>query len=360
MSELMQTRRAPQYLKRQLLATASALTLMGFVNGAQAFDDATSDHPLVWLELGGQFDHEIDPTQTWIPPNVPPPLVQPTFQPFGRMPGVGYDWDSKISIQPGDAGWTFSAAIQFGKAKHGPKSTHDQDNPTGLNLFSLPAPPTYAFTDSHSRADTSHLIVDFKAGKDLGLGLFGGRGSSSINFGIRMAQFMENASGIMTAQAFAHYKYNAGVDHNADIHAARSFSGVGPSIDWNASLPLTGSLGSGIAFDWGANAAVLFGRQKANISLHTEVLQYASIASSVPPNLLTHMTSAPSRGKQVIVPNIGGFASLSYRAGDRAKFALGYRADIFFGAIDGGIAARKPENVGFYGPFASVSIGIGG
>jgi len=80
----------------------------------------------------------------------------------------------------------------------------------------------------------------------------------------------------------------------------------------------------------------------------------------VPPNLLTHMTSAPSRGKQVIVPNIGGFASLSYRAGDRAKFALGYRADIFFGAIDGGIAARKPENVGFYGPFASVSIGIGG
>ena len=39
---------------------------------------------------------------------------------------------------------------------------------------------------------------------------------------------------------------------------------------------------------------------------------------------------------------------------------LGYRADVFFGAMDGGIETRKSENVGFYGPFASVSVGIGG
>ena len=360
MSELTQTCRAPQYLKRQLLATASALTLMGFMNGAQASDDTASDHPLVWLELGGQFDRENDPTQTWTPPNIPPPLTQPTFEPFGRMPGVGYDWDGKVAIAPDDSGWTFSAAIQFGKAKRGPKSTHDQANPTGFNGYSQPIPATYAFTNSHSLSDTSHLIVDFQAGKDLGLGLLGGHGGSSINFGIRMAQFREGARGTMTAQASALHKYNAGVDHNADMHAARSFSGVGPSIDWKTSLPLTGSLANGIALDWGANASMLFGRQKADVSLHTEVLQYAAFASSVPPALLKHSTSAPSRRKQVIVPNIGGFAGLSYRMGGRGKIALGYRADMFFGAIDGGIATRKSENVGFYGPFASVSIGIGG
>lgn len=42
------------------------------------------------------------------------------------------------------------------------------------------------------------------------------------------------------------------------------------------------------------------------------------------------------------------------------KLSLGYRADFFFGAIDGGIDARKSETVGFYGPFASIGIGLGG
>jgi hypothetical protein len=42
-----------------------------------------------------------------------------------------------------------------------------------------------------------------------------------------------------------------------------------------------------------------------------------------------------------------------------AKVSLGYRADMFFGAIDGGIDTRKNENRGFYGPFASISIGLG-
>jgi hypothetical protein len=37
-----------------------------------------------------------------------------------------------------------------------------------------------------------------------------------------------------------------------------------------------------------------------------------------------------------------------------------YRADFFFGAMDGGIDTAKKENVGFYGPFATISIGLGG
>ena len=59
----------------------------------------------------------------------------------------------------------------------------------------------------------------------------------------------------------------------------------------------------------------------------------------------------------VIVPNVGGFAGLSFRYAD-AKVSFGYRADFFFGAIDGGIDARKSETLGFYGPFATISIGL--
>jgi hypothetical protein len=61
----------------------------------------------------------------------------------------------------------------------------------------------------------------------------------------------------------------------------------------------------------------------------------------------------------VTVPNLGGFAGFSWQTSN-AKVALGYRADFFFGAMDGGLDARKAETIGFYGPFASVSVGLGG
>jgi hypothetical protein len=61
----------------------------------------------------------------------------------------------------------------------------------------------------------------------------------------------------------------------------------------------------------------------------------------------------------VIVPNIGGFAGLSVRF-PNAKVSLGYRADAFFGAMDGGIDVRKTYDRDFYGPFATISIGLGG
>jgi|HubBroStandDraft_2_1064218.scaffolds.fasta_scaffold44336_3 hypothetical protein len=42
------------------------------------------------------------------------------------------------------------------------------------------------------------------------------------------------------------------------------------------------------------------------------------------------------------------------------KVSAGYRADFFFGAMDGGLDTAKKENVGFYGPFATISVGLGG
>jgi hypothetical protein len=65
------------------------------------------------------------------------------------------------------------------------------------------------------------------------------------------------------------------------------------------------------------------------------------------------------RSRSVIVPNVGGFAGLSYRYSN-AKLSLGYRADFFFGAMDGGIDTRKTYDRNFYGPFATISVGLGG
>jgi hypothetical protein len=56
---------------------------------------------------------------------------------------------------------------------------------------------------------------------------------------------------------------------------------------------------------------------------------------------------------------VGGFAGVSFRY-SRAKLSLGYRADFFFGAMDGGIDTRATYDRNFYGPFATISIGLGG
>jgi hypothetical protein len=104
----------------------------------------------------------------------------------------------------------------------------------------------------------------------------------------------------------------------------------------------------GISLDWGVNGAVLFGRQSVHGYRQTNE-----------PTIVYYTSHPLNRSKQVIVPNLRGFAGLSWRYPD-AKISMGYRADMFFGAMDGGIDAAHRENVGFYGLFASVSIGLGG
>ena len=42
-----------------------------------------------------------------------------------------------------------------------------------------------------------------------------------------------------------------------------------------------------------------------------------------------------------------------------AKVSIGYRGDFFFGAMDTGVDTHKTGTTGFYGPFASISFGLG-
>lgn len=191
---------------------------------------------------------------------------------------------------------------------------------------------TYAFTDLHKVEETKHDIVDFQAGKDVGVELFGSHDRSTVNFGVRIAQFYEKSDGRMTAQASKPFKYPVyyyyGTKNiNANIQAQRSFSGIGPSISWNGSTPLSSTLDEGLAFDWGANAAILFGRQKVKVDAHNETDEV--IAKAYTPvihlisTVLTNSSLNAKRSRTVIVPNVGAFAGVSYRVGGRGKIALG-------------------------------------
>jgi hypothetical protein len=73
----------------------------------------------------------------------------------------------------------------------------------------------------------------------------------------------------------------------------------------------------------------------------------------------THPAEPSLRTRSVTVPNLGAFAGLSF-VYTNAKISFGYRADVFFGAMDEGVDARHSKDAGFYGPFAKISVGLGG
>jgi iron complex outermembrane recepter protein len=226
------------------------------------------------------------------------------------------------------------------------------------------------FSNTLSHHRERNTVLDFSAGKDVGLGLFGSQASSVLKAGVRFAQFTSKSAFDLRARPDLSIKYftygplRFVADRNfhtyyATGHASRSFRGVGPALSWNGSAPLVGDAQHGeIVFDWGVNASVLFGKQKARVR-HQESGHYKAPGGS-----LLYTTVYPAspvsrtNARSVSVPNVGGMAGISFRRGD-AKISFGYRADFFFDAVDGGIDTRKSTTLGFNGPFASISVGLG-
>jgi hypothetical protein len=98
-------------------------------------------------------------------------------------------------------------------------------------------------------------------------------------------------------------------------------------------------------------------RQKAN-NTHNSTIRYFR-GGGAGQTLYVQPPVTHSRSHMVTIPNIGGFAGLSYRF-PNAKISAGYRADFFFGAKDSGLETRSTTDVGFHGPYATISIGLGG
>src|SRR5215475_10819100 len=228
--------------RRRLLGTASATVLLGSIVIVQQAQAAERDHSMVWIELGGAFDQMSSESDRWLPPNLTPPLTNPPPGPFGGMPTVGYDGELSVNFAPAESDWTFSVGIRYGRARSKPRHSHDQSyNVTGYitSFGSKKGSPKYIltnydFTDASRQSLATHLILDFQAGKDVGLGMFGG--SSVIKVGVRMAQLNESAEGHFTGFVSAPAKYSPGeVAHVGSFAADHHFNGVGPSISWDTS-----------------------------------------------------------------------------------------------------------------------------
>ena len=390
MSELINTQKNHSDFRWQLLASVSALVLIGALRAPQANAASGDDKPSVWLELGGQLERVDGGNNPYLPAFT---TVSPTPVPFGPVspaqsqtaPRYSYGGEGKLTFTPDDSNWVFSAGIRYGRS-NGKKHIHQQSAKTQSVVnpkyqFSptvYPTPTIIAtaprFFDSKVTHNESHFVLDFMAGKDVGLGMFGRGGTSTFSAGLRYAQFTYRRHVEMIARPDPEiYEYHLGyfslpvTRHNDFFGKAddrSSFQGIGPSLAWNASAQIAGHEDQAVTVDWGVNGALLFGRQKAR-GTHEETHNYyqAKYYQTVPPyglQQISHHGPLPhDRHKSVIVPNLGGFAGLSYRYRD-AKVSFGYRADFFFGAMDVGIDAARKVDRDFHGPFAKISIGLGG
>jgi hypothetical protein len=359
-------------IRRSLLASVSAIALISGSGVASAED---IDRPTVWIDLGAQFERLRTEQETYLPPFMAPAPSFVTISPAAAQnpPLTSFGGELKIAFQPKESDWIFSAAMRFGRVSAG-KHEHQQTLVKG-KLIGLD-PPKYItgvdrFADAQGLRNGGHVIADFSAGKDVGLGMFGNAGVSVVNAGIRFAQFTEKSSANLGAlPSEFRYVYNNFFHVSvprayprvfyAIEHSIRSFSGVGPSLSWNASADILGNELAEVSVDWGANAAILFGRQK--VAGHDERrLQTHFLSQTVNGQVVTNydLTSNFARRKFVSVPNVGGFAGVSLKF-PNAKVSLGYRADFFFNVMDVGMDTRKESGQGFFGPFATVSWGVGG
>ncbi len=286
----------------------------------------------------------------------------------------GFGGEGKVSFQPEGTDWVFSAAVRYGRSSRN-QHLHQQTT-TGFvqktvkyskyHKFSTRA--VSRFDDATTKARESHAVLDFRAGKDVGLGIF--HAESTVSFGVRFAQFQSRLNSNFKSFPDPHYSTqfafnDPGAHHHsyaATAELARNFRGIGPSVSWEGDATVIGRRDAGhITVDWGIDASLLFGRQTIRGSHQTSARYFHGSPFALPPPPTSHylLSADVDRSHSVIVPNAGGFAGLSVRY-PSAKISLGYRADFFFGAMDGGVDSRKSVTPGFYGPFATVSIGLGG
>lgn len=372
------TNMARNNYRRKLLTTVSAVALMTTVYSAGNADAAGSDadrSPL-WIELGWHFEDMHGLGDAFAPPFesvirdngfTSPALAESVL-------AYSYGGDGKITFQPDGSDWVFSASVRFGRA-HGRKKTHEQHYlppyqfTSGILVTRTLLTPEYA--DTRASNSESHVILDFQAGKEVGLGMLGSGNESELALGVRVVDLHSTEASTLHALphitikpfTYAPYIYNAPAkyfnNYNVSFQGDRRFKGVGPSIAWSGSTAIAGEPDSGeLTLDWGANAAVLFGKQKTSSHHETKTHYFDQKYYFNYGKLNSHQTASDhARERFVIAPNVGGSLGISYRIQD-FKVSLGYRGDFFFNAIDGGVDTRKSITRGFQGPYASISFGM--
>ena len=292
------------------------------------------------------------------------------------------DWgdtrDVKLTYKPWE-GWSISAAYRFGK-------TNGSARLAGYEFVPGGSVPSYGGRLLYNTSDPNHWIasvsdqerydiVDFKVGKDLGIGTLGDGGTSMFSVGLRYADFRSasqvSMDGIPDRYSPERWsttgKYNLPTRHweqyGYNLDSDRGFEGYGPTLSWDASMRLFGDEASGHAdLDWSIGGGVLFGQQTVD-SEEDRMMRYFSVTLATggihPTSIPLDDTVPRQRTEDVTVPNLSLGLGVSWSI-DRVKVSTGYAYDHFFDVIDGGVDEVKPYDRTIQGPFVRLSLGFGG
>jgi hypothetical protein len=388
MSELINTGATHAQSRLQLLGTASALALL--VALPASAQETSASRPTVWIEGGYQFEGVTGSETPYLAPleGVTRANGLPVLNDIASDLSLSRGAEGRITFQPKGSDWSLSLSGRFGRAHsvrkgygekvfHGPPMKRTLET-TGFGFYNVTQTPVdTAYVEQQAETTETHTILDFQVGRDVGVGALGRSTEVVVGFGARYAQFSRrsNASGHgspdleFESSKFAglliptKYRINifnhasaARVERETNLHA------IGPALSMNNTTRLFGDEeGGALDLDWGANASLLFGRQRAKTSHQQTAKVVPNVyGSSVEFGMTGNIAAPPTtsrRSRTVTIPNLGAFAGLSYRF-TNARLSAGYRADFFFGAMDRGLDTRKSTTTGFHGSFATVSIGL--
>jgi iron complex outermembrane receptor protein len=334
------------------------------------------------VEIGGgmsRFDRDVERyAPDWMTPALAPSLDAQDYD---------LDWGDirslKLTYRPAN-GWKVSAAYMHGKTNGQSRQEGVPEEIAGLTVPNFFGGGTKYINQIDNYANVAaqsseeFVIADFKVGKDVGLGVFGAAGTSTLAAGLRYASLQSDSrvatGGIGGSYIAPNTTGSSGVRrrsvYEVSLNSEREFEGVGPSVSWDASVRLLGDDQSGHAdLDWSVGGAVLFGKQTVVSHEDRFGLYYRATNGGaadpgsgngyVATQIYNGVALPRTRSDDVTVPNLSLNLGLSYSI-DRLKVSTGYAYDRFFDAIDGGFEEAKEYDRTIHGPYLKLSLGFGG
>lgn len=180
-----------------------------------------------------------------------------------------------------------------------------------------------------------HVIVDFEARRDVGLGSEGGA-KTTLKAGARFAYF--NAA---TNTEFSYYSFFGSTFTLTDNRTSK-FIGAGPRIGFDTMIPVSPN----VTFDLTGAGSLLFGVKNKSVRT-VATLGIESIATS----------------RFGVVPTLDASAALTFSpTSSPAKFSMGVRAEAWFGVYDQSTGLSNNKNADRYQitPFVQLITPIGG
>jgi hypothetical protein len=289
-------------LRGALLTSASAvaLSVSGSVSYAQTAAPGTPQAVSVWVEgalfwtTGGSFNVPLVP-------GFGPPIT--AFNPNTGIEGAaGFDYR-----WPGNQLWHIVGDVRYGRTKtatgHSSSFFSSLINPTS-GVFVLQT----SSTASSGTEKESHLVVDFMAGRDLGVG----SNAPELQFGVRVADLHASAhvneSGKTTFYSTAVFPPTVTAAQTAVTTFNSRFFGAGPRLALTGNVAITGFW----SFDYSGGIALLFGERMSNFYLSS-----------------TFGALAINTNTTAFVFNADGWAAISYALTPNLKASAGVRGDYY-------------------------------